>query len=265
MADNENKAEEAKTLDTGAAKDAPAQAANESKAEATDAGETAQEAPAEAAGAPKAEKKTAKAEKPEKAEKPQKVSKPKDYIPRLKSDYDDRIVPAMIERFGYKNRLEVPRLEKIVLNMGVGEATQDKKKVETAAAEMERIAGQKPVITKAKKSIAQFKLREGMPIGVKVTLRRDRMFEFLDRLVTVALPRVRDFRGLNPKSFDGRGNYALGLKEQIIFPEINYDQIDKVRGMDVIVTTTAKTDEEARELLRLFNFPFPQEEQKQAA
>ena len=179
---------------------------------------------------------------------------------------EKRIVKAMTEKFGYKNRLEVPRLDKIVINMGVGEATQDKKKVETAAAEMEPIAGQKPVITKAKKSIAQFKLREGMPIGCKVTLRRDRMYEFLDRLVTIALPRVRDFRGLNPNSFDGRGNYAMGLKEQIIFPEINYDQIDKVRGMDIIITTTAKTDEEARELLRLFNFPFPaDEEAKQAA
>ena len=187
------------------------------------------------------------------------------YTPRLRSDYDDRIVPAMIEKFGYKNRLEVPRIEKIVLNMGVGEATQDKKKVETAAAEMELIAGQKPVVTKAKKSIAQFKLREGMPIGVKVTLRRERMYEFLDRLVTIALPRVRDFRGLNPKSFDGRGNYAMGLKEQIIFPEISYDRIDKVRGMDVIVTTTAKTDDEARELLRLFNFPFPKVEEEQQA
>jgi large subunit ribosomal protein L5 len=188
------------------------------------------------------------------------------YTPRLKQDYEDRIAPAMIERFGYKNRFEVPKLEKIVINMGVGEATQDKKKVEAAAAEMQAISGQKPVITKAKKSIAQFKLREGMPIGCKVTLRRERMFEFLDRLVTVALPRVRDFRGLNPKSFDGRGNYAMGLKEQIVFPEINYDQIDKVRGMDIIVTTTAKTDEEARELLRLFNFPFPvAEDQKQAA
>jgi large subunit ribosomal protein L5 len=211
---------------------------------------------------PKVEK--AEAPKPEKvAEKP--TLKPADYQPRLKADYEERIVKAMIERFGYKNRLEVPRLEKIVINMGVGEATQDKKRVETAAAEMQQIAGQKPVITKAKKSIAQFKLREGMPIGCKVTLRRDRMYEFLDRLVTIALPRVRDFRGLNPRSFDGRGNYALGLKEQIIFPEINYDQIDKVRGMDVIITTTAKTDEEARELLRLFNFPFPAEEQREAA
>jgi len=188
------------------------------------------------------------------------------YVSRLKADYDERIVKAMTDKFGYKNRLEVPHLEKIVINMGVGEATQDKKRVEAAAAEMEQIAGQKPVITKAKKSIAQFKLREGMPIGVKVTLRRERMYEFLDRLVTIALPRVRDFRGLNPKSFDGRGNYAMGLKEQIVFPEINYDQIDRVRGMDIIVTTTAKTDEEARELLRLFNFPFPrEEEEKQAA
>ena len=188
------------------------------------------------------------------------------YIPRLKADYDERIAPAMMERFGYKNRMEIPQIEKIVLNMGVGEASQDKKHVTTAAAEMELIAGQKPVITKAKKSIAQFKLREGMPIGVKVTLRRERMYEFLDRLVTIALPRVRDFRGLNPKSFDGRGNYAMGLKEQLIFPEISYDKVDKVRGMDIIVTTSAKTDDEARELLRLFNFPFPHtEEQKQAA
>src|SRR4028118_2133330 len=187
--------------------------------------------------------------------------------PRLRADYEQRIAAAMTEKFGYKNKLEVPRLGKIVINMGVGEATQDKKKVEAAAVEMQAIAGQKPVITKAKTSIAQFKLREGMPIGCKVTLRRDRMYEFLDRLVTVALPRVRDFRGLNPKSFDGRGNYALGLKEQIIFPEINYDQIEKVRGMDVIITTTAKTDEEARELLRLFNFPFPpvEAEAQQAA
>ena len=201
-----------------------------------------------------------------KAEKPAKTVKPpKDYKPRLRADYDERIVAAMTEKFGYKNRMQVPRLDKIVINMGVGEATQDKKKVETAASEMQAISGQKPVITKAKKSIAQFKLREGMPIGCKVTLRRERMYEFLDRLVTVALPRVRDFRGLNPKSFDGRGNYAMGLKEQIIFPEINYDQIDKVRGMDVIITTTAKTDEEARELLRLFNFPFPADEEKQAA
>jgi large subunit ribosomal protein L5 len=250
MADDKNKVEEAQ------------QPATE-QVEVERVGE-AEKAEAEAIEAlPKVEKaEVPQAEKP--AAKPSKT--PKDYKPRLKTDYEDRIVKAMTDKFGYKNRLEVPRLEKIVINMGVGEATQDKKKVEAAAAEMQAIAGQKPVITKAKKSIAQFKLREGMPIGCKVTLRRDRMYEFLDRLVTVALPRVRDFRGLNPRSFDGRGNYAMGLKEQIVFPEINYDQIDKVRGMDIIVTTTAKTDEEARELLRLFNFPFPVEaEEKQAA
>jgi large subunit ribosomal protein L5 len=185
------------------------------------------------------------------------------YTPRLRTRYDDEIVKAMTEKFGYTNRNQVPKIEKITLNMGVGEASQDKKKVQTAAEEMELIAGQKPVITKAKKSIAQFKLREGMPIGCKVTLRRERMYEFLDRLITVAMPRIRDFRGLNPKSFDGRGNYAMGLKEQIVFPEISYDKIDKVRGLDIIVTTTARTDDEARELLRLFGFPFPAEEAQQ--
>jgi large subunit ribosomal protein L5 len=188
-----------------------------------------------------------------------------DYTPRMKTIYNEKIVKAMTEKFGYKNHMEVPRLEKITLNMGVGEASQDKKKVQTAAEEMELIAGQKPVITKAKKSIAQFKLRDGMPIGCKVNLRRDRMYEFLDRLVTIAMPRIRDFRGLNPKSFDGNGNYAMGIKEQIIFPEISYDKIEKVRGMDIIVTTTAKTDEEARELLRLFGFPFPAEEAAEKA
>ena len=182
------------------------------------------------------------------------------YVARMRKLYDETIIKAMTEKFGYKNAMEVPKLEKIVLNMGVGDATQDKKKVDQAASEMELIAGQKPVVTKAKKSIAQFKLREGMPIGVKVTLRRERMYEFLDRFITIALPRVRDFRGLNPKSFDGRGNYACGIKEQIVFPEISYDRVDKVRGMDVIVTTTAKTDDEARELLRLFGFPFPIED-----
>ena len=188
------------------------------------------------------------------------------YVARLRREFDEKIVPAMIAKFGYKNRMEVPRLEKIVINMGVGEGTTDGKKVTNAVSELTAITGQKPVVTRARKSIAQFKLREGMPIGVKVTLRRDRMYEFLDRLVTIALPRVRDFRGLNPKSFDGRGNYAMGLKEQLVFPEINYDKIEKVRGMDIIVTTTAKTDDEARELLRLFNFPFPQDQdQKQAA
>ncbi len=190
------------------------------------------------------------------------------YKARMKALYDDTIVAAMTEKFGYKNRLQVPRLEKIVINMGVGDATQDKKKVDQAAAEMELIAGQKPVVTKAKKSVAQFKLREGMPIGCKVTLRRERMYEFLDRFITIALPRVRDFRGLKDTSFDGRGNYACGLKEQLIFPEISYDKVDTVRGMDVIVTTTANTDDEARELLRLFGFPFPipvVEQEKKAA
>ena len=187
------------------------------------------------------------------------------FTPRSKAQYDAEIVKAMTEKFGYKNVMEIPRIEKITLNMGVGEASQDKKKVQTAAEEMELIAGQKPVITKAKKSIAQFKLREGMPIGAKVTLRRERMYEFLDRLITIAMPRIRDFRGVSAKSFDGRGNYAMGLKEQIIFPEINYDRIDTVRGMDVIVTTTARTDEEARELLKLFGFPFPIEAQEKEA
>jgi len=254
MADKEKKVEEAETVEAPATEQVQEVelVGDAAKAEA----EAIEALPkVEKAAVPQAEKTVAE---------PSKV--PAGYTPRLKADYEERIVKAMTEKFGYKNRLEVPRLEKIVINMGVGEATQDKKRVEAAAAEMQAIAGQKPVITKAKKSIAQFKLREGMPIGCKVTLRRERMYEFLDRLVTVALPRVRDFRGLNPKSFDGRGNYAMGLKEQIVFPEINYDQIDKVRGMDIIVTTTAKTDEEARELLRLFNFPFPAEaEEKQAA
>ena len=187
----------------------------------------------------------------------------KKYIPRMRTKYDEEIVKAMQEKFGYSNHMEVPRISMITINMGVGEGSQDKKKVATAAKEMELIAGQKPVITKAKNSIATFKLREGMPIGCKVNLRRERMYEFIDRLVTVAMPRIRDFRGLNPKSFDGRGNFAMGLKEQIIFPEIAYDNIDVVRGMDVIVTTTAKTDDEARALLALFGFPFPKEEQSE--
>lgn len=185
----------------------------------------------------------------------------KKYIPRMRTKYDEEIVKAMQEKFNYSNHMEVPRITMVTINMGVGEGSQDKKKVATAASEMELIAGQKPVITKAKNSIATFKLREGMPIGCKVNLRRERMYEFIDRLVTVAMPRIRDFRGLNPKSFDGRGNFAMGLKEQIIFPEIAYDNIDVVRGMDVIVTTTAKTDEEACALLALFGFPFPKEEQ----
>jgi large subunit ribosomal protein L5 len=185
-------------------------------------------------------------------------------LTRMQAQYEERIKAAMTEEFGYKNHMQVPKIEKIVINMGVGEATQDKKKVEIAAAEMMAIAGQKPVVTKAKKSIAQFKLREGMPIGCKVTLRRERMYEFLDRLITVALPRVKDFRGVNPKSFDGRGNYAMGLKEQIIFPEVPYDKIDKIRGMDII-TTTAKSDDEARALLRHFGLPFVGEAEARVA
>ena len=178
------------------------------------------------------------------------------YVPRLRTEYDRTIRAKLTEKFGYANVMQVPRLEKVVLNMGVGEGINDSKKVTAAAADLGLIAGQKPVITKARKSIANFKVRDGMAIGCKVTLRADRMYEFMDRLVTIALPRVRDFRGLSPKSFDGRGNYALGLKEHIVFPEIDYDKVDKVRGMDIVVCTTAKTDEEARELLSQFNFPF---------
>ena len=180
---------------------------------------------------------------------------------RLKDLYMDEIREQMMKKFGYKNIMQVPKLDKIVVNMGIGEARENEKILEAATRDMATITGQKPVITKAKKSLANFKIREGMPIGCKVTLRGDRMYEFLDRLVNLALPRVRDFRGVNPNSFDGRGNYALGIKEQLIFPEIEYDKIDKVRGMDIIFTTTANTDEEARELLRLFNMPFAREQQ----
>ncbi len=175
---------------------------------------------------------------------------------RLKDKYNDEIKAAMIQKFGYKNIMQVPRLEKIVVNMGVGEAKENSKVMESAVKDLMEISGQKPVVTKAKKSVANFKLREGMPIGCKVTLRGERMYEFADRLVNLALPRVRDFRGVSADSFDGRGNYALGIKEQIIFPEIEYDKVDKVRGMDIIFVTTANTDEEARELLRLFGMPF---------
>ncbi len=175
---------------------------------------------------------------------------------RLRELYDNEITKQMTEKFGYKNHLMVPKLDKIVINMAIGEAKENSKILDTAMEELATITGQKPVLTRAKNSIANFKLREGMPIGCKVTLRGEKMYNFLDRLVNLALPRVRDFRGVNPDSFDGRGNYAMGIKEQLIFPEIEYDKIDKVRGMDVIITTTAKTDEEARELLRLFNMPF---------
>ncbi len=188
----------------------------------------------------------------------EKAANGSDYEPRLQKHYRDVVIPKLNEQFGYKNPHAVPRIDKIVLNMGVGELTADTKKAQLAADDLAMIAGQKPVITRARQSIATFKVREGMPIGAKVTLRKARMFEFLDRLVTVALPRVRDFRGLSPKSFDGRGNYALGIKEHIIFPEINYDKVDQVWGMDVVICTTATTDEEARALLGAMNFPFRQ-------
>jgi large subunit ribosomal protein L5 len=175
---------------------------------------------------------------------------------RLKSHYLDVVRPALLEKFQYPNAMQAPKLDKVVINIGVGEAVSDSKKIDAAVQDLTLISGQKPVITKAKKSIATFKLREGMAVGCKVTLRRDRMFEFVDRLVNIALPRVRDFRGLNGKAFDGRGNYAMGLKEQLVFPEIEYDKIDEIRGMDIIICTTANTDEEAKELLRGFNFPF---------
>ena len=183
------------------------------------------------------------------------------YEPRMKTIYREQIRSTMKEQFGYTNEMQIPKLDKIVLNMGIGEAVADSKKIQAAVADLAKIAGQKPVTTKARLSIASFKLREGMTIGAKVTLRKDRMYEFLDRLITIALPRVKDFRGLKPTSFDGRGNYAMGLKEHLVFPEINYDQIDQVWGMDIIVTTTAKTDEEARELLKEFQFPFVQQQQ----
>ena len=175
---------------------------------------------------------------------------------RLKEQYQNEMVEALIKKFGYKNIMEVPKLDKVVINMGVGEAKDNAKLLEAAVADLEKITGQKVVVTKARKSVANFKIREGMPIGCKVTLRGEKMYEFVDRLINLALPRVRDFRGVNPNAFDGRGNYALGIKEQLIFPEIEYDKVDRVRGMDIIFVTTANTDEEARELLKLFNMPF---------
>ena len=187
------------------------------------------------------------------------MSETEKYVPRLKTKYNDVIHARLIEKFDYKNPQSVPKLEKIVLNMGVGDAVNDTKKVRIAAADLEAIAGQKVMITHARKSVAAFKVREDMPIGAKVTLRKERMYEFVDRLVTIALPRVRDFRGLNPKSFDGNGNFAMGLKEHIVFPEIDYDQVDTMWGMDIVVCTTAKTDEEAKALLEELQFPFPSE------
>jgi large subunit ribosomal protein L5 len=198
-------------------------------------------------GTPKGEKAAAPA-----------APRPKDYRPRMKAHYQTVVREEMKKQFGYQNVMQIPRIDKIVLNMGVGEAVNDRKKVDSAAKDLAMIAGQRAVITRARKSIATYKVRDDMPIGAKVTLRGDRMYEFMDRLVTIALPRVKDFRGLNPKSFDGRGNFAMGLREHIVFPEIDYDQVDEVWGMDVIVCTTAKTDEEARALLRGFNFPFRQ-------
>jgi len=180
------------------------------------------------------------------------------YTPRLRTLYDEVVKARLVEQFGYGNALQVPRLDKVVINMGIGEGVADRKKVESAAADLSLIAGQKAVITKARKSIATFKVREGQPIGCKVTLRKARMYDFVDRLVNIALPRVRDFRGLNPKSFDGRGNYTIGIKEHIIFPEIDYDKTAEIWGMDVVVCTTAETDDEARALLAAFNFPFRQ-------
>ncbi|MBI1385873.1 MAG: 50S ribosomal protein L5 [Rhizobiales bacterium] len=178
------------------------------------------------------------------------------YVPRLRRHFDEVVRGSLSEKFGYRNPMQVPRLEKVVLNMGVGDAVNDRKKVDSAASDLALIAGQRPVVTRARKSIATFKLRDGMAIGAKVTLRGNRMYEFVDRLVTIALPRVKDFRGLNPKSFDGRGNFAMGIKEHIVFPEIDYDKVDQIWGFDVIVCTTAQSDDEARELLRGFNFPF---------
>ncbi|HXF53834.1 MAG TPA: 50S ribosomal protein L5 [Hyphomicrobiaceae bacterium] len=196
------------------------------------------------------------AAKGKQAEAVRSFGRPKGYVPRMKAHYENVVRPELARKFSYTNVMQVPRLEKIVLNMGIGEAVNDRKKVENAAADLALIAGQKPVTTRARKSVATYKVREGMPLGAKVTLRGYRMYEFLDRLVTIALPRVKDFRGLSPKSFDGRGNYALGLKEHIVFPEIDYDKVDQIWGMDVIVCTTARSDDEARELLRAFNFPF---------
>ena len=240
-------------------KEKPAKAGKADKAEAAAAGQKPdkQGKPDKAAAGSKAAGKGGRADKSAKGEKaPAPAPRPKDYKPRMKTHYEKVVRDEMAKAFAYKNAMQIPRVEKIVLNMGVGEAVNDRKKVDAAAKDLALIAGQRPVITRARKSIAVYKLRDGMAIGTKVTLRGDRMYEFIDRLVTIALPRVKDFRGLNPKSFDGRGNFALGLKEHIVFPEIDYDQVDEIWGMDVIVCTTAASDDEARELLRGFNFPF---------
>jgi large subunit ribosomal protein L5 len=226
------------------------------------------------AAAPKADKAAKPAATEKKAPKAKKEATgvadanaglPKDYVPRLRKHYDEVVKPELVKQFGYANVMQVPRITKIVLNMGVGEATQDSKMVTVAADELQKIAGQKVMITKSRKAIAQFKIRENLAIGAKVTLRKTRMYEFLDRLITIALPRVRDFRGLSDRSFDGNGNFAMGIKEHLIFPEIDYDKIDRVWGLDVIVCTTAKTDDEARALLTAFNFPFRRSQARKAA
>jgi large subunit ribosomal protein L5 len=241
MADEEKKAKGAKPEKAGAEKPAKAGGGVQAKG-------------GRGKGRGKEDRRAPKAEKPAGPAAP----RPADYRPRMKAHYEKVVREALKKEFSYGNVMQIPRLEKIVINMGVGEAVNDRKKVESAAKDLSLIAGQRAVITKARKSIATYKVRDGMPIGCKVTLRGDRMYEFLDRLVTIALPRVKDFRGLSPKSFDGRGNFAMGLREHIVFPEINYDAVDEVRGMDVIVCTTAQSDDEARALLRGFNFPFRQ-------
>jgi large subunit ribosomal protein L5 len=235
--------------------------ADDKKAKAKPEKQAKPEGQAKPAKAAKAKKDDAQAEAP--AAKVQ--AAPKDYVPRLRKHYDEVVKDKLKEQFGYTNVMQIPRVTKIVLNMGVGEATQDSKLVQVAASELQKIAGQKVVITKSKKAIAQFKIRENLAIGAKVTLRKTRMYEFLDRLITIALPRVRDFRGLSEKSFDGRGNYAMGIKEHLIFPEIDYDKIDRVWGMDIIICTSANTDDEARALIDAFNFPFRRSTRKQAA
>jgi large subunit ribosomal protein L5 len=227
----------------GAEGDKPARQAKPGK-EGGDKAAKGPKGPRDGKGAPKAKEKVAR------------TPRPKDYKPRMKTHYEKVVRDEMVKQFGYKNRMQIPRIDKVVLNMGVGEAVNDRKKVDAAAKDLGMIAGQRAVITRARKSVATYKVRDGMAIGCKVTLRGDRMYEFVDRLVTIALPRVKDFRGLNAKSFDGRGNFALGLKEHIVFPEIDYDQVDEIWGMDVIVCTTAGNDDEARALLRNFNFPF---------
>ncbi len=215
------------------------------------------EKPAKADKAAKAEK--AKAAKPEKGDQPSAPREPEPKVPaRLKVQFEEVIRGRLVEQFGYKNRMQIPALDKVVINMGIGEGVADRKKVESAASDLALISGQKPIVTKARKSIATYKLRDGQAIGCKVTLRKARMYEFIDRLINIALPRVRDFRGLNPKSFDGRGNFTMGIKEHIVFPEIDYDKTAEVWGMDITVCTTARTDDEARALLTAFNFPFRQ-------